>query len=116
MVHGNAALLDSMLRNLVDNALRHGGESVRVDVALRSVGGHAQLRVEDDGAGVPEGQLVALGDRFQRAAESAAPGSGLGLALARRIAECHGGRLVFGPGAAGRGFRAVVTLPLAGAG
>jgi signal transduction histidine kinase len=84
-----------------------------VDVAVRGEGDAVRLRVEDDGAGVPPAELAALGTRFQRASEATSPGSGLGLALSRRIAECHEGRLEFGPGAQGRGFRVDVTLPRA---
>jgi signal transduction histidine kinase len=102
-----------MLRNLVDNALRHGGAAVAVDVSVRAAGDAVLLRVEDDGAGVAPAELAALGARFQRASGASAPGSGLGLALARRIAECHGGRLEFGPAVPGRGFRVDVSLPRA---
>ncbi len=115
LVQGNAALLESMLRNLVDNALRHGGRAVAVDVSVRGEGGSVRLRVEDDGAGVPSAELAALGARFQRASDARSPGSGLGLALARRIAECHAGRLEFGAGGNQRGFRVDVTLPRAAA-
>jgi two-component system sensor histidine kinase QseC len=113
IVQGNAALLESMLRNLVDNALRHGGRAVAVDVSVRGEGGSVRLRVEDDGAGVPPAELAALGARFQRASDARSPGSGLGLALARRIAECHAGRLEFGAAGNERGFRVDVTLPRA---
>jgi len=111
VVRGNAALLDSMLRNLIDNALRHGGRTVAVDVSVRVEGDTVRLRVEDDGAGVPAAEMAVLGGQFQRASEARSPGSGLGLALARRIAETHGGRLEFGPAAEGRGFRVEVALP-----
>ncbi len=111
VVRGNAALLESMLRNLIDNALRHGQRAVAVDVSVRVEGDRVRLRVEDDGAGVPEAEMAALGVAFQRASAASSPGSGLGLALARRVAETHGGRLEFGPAAHGRGFQVEVTLP-----
>ena len=124
-VRGNRALLAALLRKLVDNALRHGAVPrvggadgagnpavLHVDVTVGLRDGRAFVSVEDDGRGVPDDVFAGLGARFHRPAGTAASGSGLGLALARRIAELHDGRLAFAAGAGGRGFRATLGLPV----
>ncbi|MFO1456732.1 MAG: sensor histidine kinase N-terminal domain-containing protein [Steroidobacteraceae bacterium] len=127
-VQGNRALLAALLRNLVDNALRHGvagttagadaaappppSRAIGVTVRVAQAAGVATLEVEDDGVGVAPGELARLGEYFERPAGTSAAGSGLGLALARRIAEVHGGRLAFAPGSGGRGLRVTLTMPV----
>jgi two-component system sensor histidine kinase QseC len=111
-IPGNAALLAAMLRNLIDNALRHGGSPLHVTVSLTRGDGTALMTVADDGRGVPPASLDALGSRFFRPAGTQAGGSGLGLALARRIAEWHGGSLDISVGPPGRGLRVCMTFPL----
>lgn len=83
---GDEALLTTLLRNLIDNALRYS-----------PLGAHVQVRfapdsivVEDEGRGVTPAQLARLGDRFHRVAGEAETGSGLGLSIVRRIAALHG--------------------------
>lgn len=101
-----------VLRNLVDNALRHGDPQTPVTVVL---GADAILRVENDGPTVPPDQLARLASRFARGT-SRAEGSGLGLAIAATIAERIGSRLILTsprPGGAG-GFSAALHLPQAG--
>lgn len=111
-VEGQEALLTALLRNLVDNALLHGGSPLYVELAIRSAGGRAELSVRDDGRGVAPEELPQLGEHFHRPEGTQAEGSGLGLALVRRIAEWHGGSLRLGAVPAQRGFCATVTLPL----
>jgi two-component system sensor histidine kinase QseC len=112
-VTGDPALLEALIRNLTDNAIRHGGPGtgIRVEVTVRDR--HALLTVEDDGPGVPPDAMRQLGRRFFRGAETRASGSGLGLSIVARIAEMHRGSVHFGNGAGGRGFRVEITLPLA---
>lgn len=81
---GDEALLTLLVRNLVDNALRYGGRRVVVRLAPDA------LVVEDDGPGVTDEVLARLGDRFFRPPGQAAPGSGLGLSIVRRVAHLHG--------------------------
>jgi signal transduction histidine kinase len=107
------ALSDDALRqvvlNLVLNALDVTPRGGRVRLALAAAGGQAELRVEDDGPGVPE----ALRERVFEAFYSSKPGApgGLGLAITRRIVEEAGGSIAALPGAPGGGcFR--VRLPL----
>jgi signal transduction histidine kinase len=86
-VRGDAALLQRMLANLLDNALVHGAGAVRV--ALRD---GPVLIVADDGPGVPEADREAVLRRFVRLDRSrATPGTGLGLALVKAAAQAHQG-------------------------
>lgn len=84
-VNGDGALLGVMLRNLLDNAIRfsHSGAVVRVDFRADTI------CVRDRGPGVSDADLPRLGDRFFRA-NSLEPGHGLGLSIAKRIAQLHG--------------------------
>lgn len=93
-VAGRAELLAVLVRNLVDNAVRHGARNVVVR-CLDSPSG-ARLEVQDDGPGVDESEIGELGRRFFRAAGTTAPGSGIGLTIVRRIAELHGASIKFG--------------------
>lgn len=99
------------LRNLVDNALRHGpeGSPVAVTSRLDAAGGALTFCVRDHGPGVKEAELEQLPRRFWRA--SSRQGSGLGLAIVAAIAERFGGRLAFCRPEGG-GLEARLTLPL----
>lgn len=100
------------LRNLVANALRYGGGA---EVAVLREGREAVLRVTDDGPGIPEDRLAAMTEPFVRGEASRnreTGGAGLGLTLARAIAEAHGGRLVLENRTEG-GLSAELRLPLA---
>jgi two-component system osmolarity sensor histidine kinase EnvZ len=82
-----------MLANLLDNAVRHGGQGVEVATALEQ--GWVVVRLRDRGAGVAAHELPLIGRPFYRtdAARARGPGSGLGVAIARHEAEAHGGSL-----------------------
>jgi two-component system, OmpR family, sensor kinase len=78
------------LGNLVDNALRHGRGRIRL--VARRAGGRAELHVQDEGPGFPEGFVGHAFDRFSRADPARqGPGAGLGLAIVGVIADAHGG-------------------------
>jgi signal transduction histidine kinase len=99
------------LRNLVSNAVRYGGGA---EVSLRKEGREAVLRVTDNGPGIAQGRLVTITEPFVRGEASrnrGTGGAGLGLTLARAIAEAHGGRLVLANQAEG-GLSAELRLPL----
>lgn len=80
-------------RALLENALRHTPAGTRVRVATARAGGRAELRVEDDGPGIPEEHLGRLFERFYRGDGGTAFGSGLGLAIARELAQRMGGSI-----------------------
>ena len=82
--------LEQALGNLVENAFRHGGGSVRLAAVV--VGERVELHVEDEGAGFPPEFLPRAFERFGRADEArSGPGAGLGLAIVQVIAAAHGG-------------------------
>lgn len=112
VVQGDAVALRRCIGNLVENALRYGG-SARIAIAIAD--GRATVAVEDDGPGVSEMTIERLCEPFYRGEASRnreTGGVGLGLAIARNIADSHGGRLAFANRAEG-GLRASLTLPLA---
>jgi two-component system, OmpR family, sensor histidine kinase RstB len=90
IVRGDPRLLRRMIRNLLENARRHGGPPI--EVRVRGAGNTAELSVCDHGPGIPEAEREAVFRPFHRArgaGENA--GAGLGLALVRQIARRHGG-------------------------
>lgn len=111
-----ATWLRRAFRNLIGNALRYGE---RAQVSLVREGKTAVIRIEDDGPGIPEGEIAAMMEPFARGEASRnreTGGAGLGLTLARAIAEQHGGTVTLRnrPGAGGKpaGLLAELRLPL----
>jgi signal transduction histidine kinase len=112
-VTGDAALLEQVLRNLMENAVRHAVSTV--DVSLSSDGGNAMLIVDDDGPGIPESERDEVFQRFVRLDDSRARtqgGVGLGLAIVAEIVRVHSGSVDVSESPAG-GARLTVRLPLA---
>lgn len=98
------------LRNLISNAVRYGGAA---EVSLLQSGDHVILRVEDNGPGIPDDRIETMLEPFTRGEVSRnrdTGGAGLGLTLARAIAEQHGGRLELSNRSEG-GLRADIALP-----
>jgi signal transduction histidine kinase len=91
-VHGDPGQLREALFNLLDNALRHTPEGGRVEVAVETSPREAMLVVEDSGPGLRPDQLERVFERFY-SEQPGGRGSGLGLSIARAIAESHGGTL-----------------------
>jgi len=111
-VSGDPGLLERLVVNLVQNALAHAQETVRVSVS-RGEGGQAVLTVDDDGPGVPEDRRDDIFDRFVRldpSRERGLGGVGLGLAIVAEIVHAHGGSVEVSD-APGDGARFVVELP-----
>jgi signal transduction histidine kinase len=109
-VRGNARLLQRLVRNLIENALRYGGG--RAEVVLRGVPGAVELDVLDRGPGIDESERERVFEPFYRVrgASESSGGVGLGLSLVRQIALQHGGHVHCLPRAGGGSvFR--VTLP-----
>lgn len=110
-VRGNATLLAVLLRNLTDNALRYGGDGVRVQVTLVREADGIVLRVDDSGPGLSDEQRSHLGERFYRVLGNAAPGSGLGWSIVRRIAAVHGAQVETARSASLGGLTVRVAFP-----
>jgi two-component system, OmpR family, sensor kinase len=113
-VQGDADALRTLLRNLVDNAVRYTPSGGRVDVAVEAAAGAAtgpSLTVSDDGPGIPPEERARAFDRFYRRAGTLPPGSGLGLAIVRAIAQSHGATLTLADGPGGKGLAVTVSFP-----
>lgn len=111
-VEGDPAALARVVRNLLDNAVRHAASLVSVSLAVR--GSAAQLAVTDDGPGIPAADRRRVFERFVRLDEARARddgGSGLGLAIVAEVVRTHGGTVIVGDNHPGARF--VVTLPAA---
>ncbi len=104
--------LSEAAKNLLGNALRHGAGRVQVGAGVEA--GQAVLWVRDAGPGPDAQTLARIGQRFERNAASRGQSAGLGLSIARAVADAFGGRLALEPGA--DGFRAALILPQAEAG
>lgn len=112
-VLADGKLLEQAVFNLLDNALNHGGDGVRVEVRTRREGDAVTLLIEDDGPGVEDDELADLGRKFHRGRRCppGATGAGIGLAVVKGFVEAMGGALDFARGQDGRrGLRAGVTL------
>jgi len=113
IVRGSVPMLFRLLFNLADNAIKYAGAGRRVEVSLGTDGGNAVLEVRDDGPGISPADQAHIFDRFYRADPARTRGgAGLGLALARSIAQVHGARITV-DSAPGKGTCFRVLLPLA---
>jgi signal transduction histidine kinase len=107
------AVLGAIL-NLLDNALKYGGEAKEIEVALVRTGSHGEISVRDQGPGIPEAERERLFEKFyrgSRAVAGPAGGAGLGLTLVRHVMEAHHGS-VRAESEPGKGSRFVLSLPL----
>jgi two-component system OmpR family sensor kinase len=114
-MHGSPDELHRLIRNLLENAVRHTPEKTTVELTARRDGDQGLLEVLDDGPGIPAGIEEQVFDRFVRGEGPAdtigGGGSGLGLAIVRAVAQSHGGSVDAGKSVYG-GARFSVRLPL----
>jgi signal transduction histidine kinase len=101
-----------MVGNLLGNALIYTPRGGAVDVALAHTNGQVEVRVADTGPGVPEQDRERVFERFVRLDPArAAGGAGLGLAIARWVAEAHGGNVrIISTGPDGTVFAAILPV------
>src|SRR5690606_3258356 len=100
--------------NLLDNAVKYGGSEGAVEVAIDLGRRHVYVHVRDHGPGIPPGEHRRVFERFYRARrDTQTRGSGIGLALVKRIVEGHGGR-AWAEDAPGGGAIVSFSLPLRG--
>jgi two-component system OmpR family sensor kinase len=113
VVDGDERLLARAIANLVQNGIRYGGVGGEINLKVHHDADHAIVEVADHGPGVPPAQRKAIFDRFHRAS-SEAGGSGLGLPIARLVAESHDGSLeLLTPAEGETGAHFVLRLPMA---
>lgn len=109
VAHADRQRVRQILRNLLGNALRHGGPNIAVAVGTRDR--MVEVTVSDDGPGVPSDHGSHLFDPYFRGAEAPPVSTGLGLMVSRQLARLMGGDLTYSPASPGSSFR--LTLPAA---
>ena len=109
----DVAAMETVLSNLLDNAIRYGHQGGAVAVTLRAKGLEPQgfeLIVSDDGPGIPESERPRVFERFYRVPGQTADGSGLGLAIVLQAAKRMGGHITLSSGSDDRGLTATFTV------
>ncbi|MCR5685070.1 MAG: HAMP domain-containing histidine kinase [Lachnospiraceae bacterium] len=92
MINGASSLIERVLYNLMDNAVRHTGDGRRISVGLVKKDGRAVLKVQDYGEGIPADEIGHIWERYYTSRQRQSKGvSGLGLAIVRQIVGMHGG-------------------------
>jgi len=114
VIEGDAALLRQLVMILLDNAIKFSHAGGRVDIAVRADSGAATVAIQDEGVGIAQADVPRAFDRFYRAesARGATAGAGLGLAIAKWIADVHGAEITIAP-APERGTHVTVRFPAA---
>jgi two-component system sensor histidine kinase QseC len=107
---GKPELLRILIRNLIDNAVRHTLSGTTVQVNIYQEAGVVCLSVSDDGPGIPEQEMDRVSERFYRPVGTQASGSGLGLSIVKRIAEMHDASVRFKRADNGHGLRVTVAF------
>ncbi|HEV8671533.1 MAG TPA: HAMP domain-containing sensor histidine kinase [Candidatus Limnocylindria bacterium] len=111
---GDQSRIDQLLMNLVGNAVKYSPRGGQVAVRLVRQNGAAEIAISDQGIGIPSDDLARLGTAFTRGAGKAATfaGMGIGLHVAKLVAEAHGGSLELESAGEDRGTTVRVRLPL----
>jgi signal transduction histidine kinase len=107
--------ISQVLRNLLENAVVHTAKGGSITVAVKQQGNWVEVSVTDTGEGIPAEDLPNIFERFYRVDKSrarATGGSGLGLTIAKRLVEAHGGKIE-AHSELGKGSRFAFTLPVA---
>ena len=114
-VRGQPVMLATMIRNLLDNALRHTPHGGRIDIGVYRQDSSAVLQIEDTGPGIATADLEKIFEPFFRGSRPEGDGTGLGLSIVKRIVENLGGKIELEniSGAGRSGVRATVWLPVA---
>ncbi len=110
-LRADPSLLEDLINNLVDNALKYTPHGGSVTVSVGKLGGRVFVAVEDSGPGIPAAERTRVRQRFYRLPNSPGHGSGLGLAIVDEIAALHGAEVRIDSGAGGRGTRVSVLFP-----
>lgn len=112
-ISGNLEQLSRVISNLAGNAIRHTPRGGRVEVEAVVGEGEVRITIRDNGEGIPAEYLPHLFERFVQVPGATAGGAGLGLSIARKIVEAHGGR-IWAESTPGSGAAFHFSLPAAG--
>lgn len=107
---GNVGMIEMLLCNLLDNAIRYTPCGGHIHITVRRDAARLSIAVSDDGPGIPTAQRQRVFDRFYRIAGQDQPGTGLGLAICRHIAELHYAKITFASGPNDKGLIATVSF------
>ena len=117
IIQGDEDEIRAAVSNLIDNAVKYSGKDVHVNVETESIDDRfVQVRVKDNGAGIPQSELKQIFKRFYRVSGPFATrvkGTGLGLFIVRSVAKRHRGRVWAESEGPGRGSTFVLQLPIA---
>lgn len=116
VVQGDARRLRQIIQNLVENAVKYSPHGGRVTARLLAHPRSIELRIDDEGIGIPADQLVPIFERFHRVDSSMTRrigGTGLGLAIVKGLVTAHGGAIHAESAGEGHGSRFVTILPRA---
>jgi two-component system OmpR family sensor kinase len=107
-------MVATMIRNLLDNAVRFSPQGGRVDVGVYREGNEAVVQVEDTGPGIPSSDIDRIFEPFFRGSRPAEDGTGLGLSIVKRIVDRLGGTVVLEniSDRPSKGLRATLRLPV----
>jgi len=112
MILGDGQRLRQMLLNLIDNAVKYNHENGKISFTLVRENSVAKISIADNGIGIPEHDIPRIFDRFYRVDRAKEmPGVGLGLSIAKWIAEAHGGTISV-VSQLNKGSEFIVALPL----
>ena len=95
-MRGKEGLINILVRNLVENAIRHTPENGKIEVAVYQSANEIVLRIDDNGPGIPPEEREFVFERFYRSQDSDQYGTGLGLAMVKRIIEIHNASIQLG--------------------
>jgi two-component system sensor histidine kinase KdpD len=113
-VMADPMMLEQTLANILENAIRYSEDGTIIEVAAYEDRQNVVISIEDQGRGIPPGELERVFEKFRRLGEDAGrgKGAGLGLAIARGFVEAMGGRIAAAsPIQEGRGTRILISLP-----
>jgi two-component system, OmpR family, sensor kinase len=113
-IRGEPIMVATMMRNLLDNAVRFTPRGGRIDIGIYREAGAAVVQIEDNGPGIPPGEMNRIFEPFFRGSQPIEDGTGLGLSIVKRIVDRLGGSIVLEniSGSPGKGLRATIRLPL----
>lgn len=112
LIRGNELLLQELIANLLDNAIRYTPVRGKITVTVAADEAHALLSVEDSGPGIPAEEREHIFERFYRLHDSGGEGCGLGLAIVREIALIHHAEVDIESGESGCGTRFNLRIPV----